>query len=83
MESKEYTELVQRLRAADWTNKGLTDDQSLEWDAADTIEELATSLSHYEQADKEGRLVILPKNNEPVWHIRKRSRNRTEREGER
>lgn len=32
--------LIDRLRDAGWTNPGLTDKQSLEWDAADALEQL-------------------------------------------
>lgn len=36
----EYEKLIERLRDAGWTNPGLTDKQSLEFDAADAISEL-------------------------------------------
>ena len=32
--------LIERLRDAGWTNPGLTDKQSLEWDAAETLSTL-------------------------------------------
>lgn len=33
----EYNELIDKLRDAKWTNPGITDEQSLEWDGADAI----------------------------------------------
>lgn len=36
--------LIERLRDAGWTNPGLTDKQSLEWDAADALEKLQAEL---------------------------------------
>lgn len=45
----DYKELVGRLRAGKWTNAGFTDDQSLEWDAADAITGLLTRAETAEQ----------------------------------
>lgn len=36
----DYKELAEKLRSAKWTNTGMTDDQSLEWDASDAITDL-------------------------------------------
>lgn len=36
----EIEKLIEKLRDAGWTNPGLTDKQSLEWDAATTLEQL-------------------------------------------
>lgn len=46
----DYKELVKRLREACWTNEGLTDDQSIEWDASTAITEL---LERVERAEKQ------------------------------
>lgn len=37
--------LIGQLRDAGWTNPGLTDKQSLEWDAADALTELQAELN--------------------------------------
>lgn len=47
--------LIERLRDAGWTNPGLTDKQSLEWDAADALEKLQAEL---EQAKRERDAAI-------------------------
>lgn len=44
----DYKELAEKLRYAKWTNPGITDEQSLEWDAADAITDL---LSRAEAAE--------------------------------
>ena len=36
----EIEKLIEKLRDAGWTNPGLTDKQSLEWDAATALEQL-------------------------------------------
>lgn len=36
----EIEKLIEKLRDAGWTNPGLTDKQSLEWDAATALERL-------------------------------------------
>ena len=36
----EIEKLIEKLRDAGWTNPGLTDKQSLEWDAAIALEQL-------------------------------------------
>ena len=36
----EIEKLIEKLRVAEWTNPGLTDKQSLEWDAAIALEQL-------------------------------------------
>lgn len=36
----EIENLIEKLRDAGWTNPGLTDKQSLEWDAAAALEQL-------------------------------------------
>lgn len=36
----EIEKLIEKLRDAGWTNPGLTDEQSLEWDAAIALEQL-------------------------------------------
>lgn len=46
----EYKELAEKLRSAKWTNTGMTDDQSLEWDASDAITDL---LARAEAAEAE------------------------------
>lgn len=38
----DYEKLIEQLRDAGWTNPGVTDKQSLEWDAADALSALQT-----------------------------------------
>ena len=40
----EIEKLIEKLRDAGWTNPGLTDKQSLEWDAATALEQLQAEL---------------------------------------
>lgn len=40
----EIEKLIEKLRDAGWTNPGLTDKQSLEWDAAIALEQLQAEL---------------------------------------
>lgn len=38
--------LIERLRDAGWTNPGLTDKQSLEWDAVDALEKIHAEVEY-------------------------------------
>lgn len=40
----EIEKLIEKLRDAGWTNPGLTDKQSLEWDATTALEQLQAEL---------------------------------------
>ena len=45
----EIEKLIEKLRDAGWTNPGLTDKQSLEWDAATALEQLQAELERVKQ----------------------------------
>lgn len=45
----EIEKLIEKLRDAGWTNPGLTDKQSLEWDAAIALEQLQAELERVKQ----------------------------------
>lgn len=49
----DYKKLSKNLKDAKWTNAGMTDDQSLEWDASDAITELLARAEIAEQRCKE------------------------------
>lgn len=49
----DYKKLSKNLKDAKWTNAGMTDDQSLEWDASDAITELLASAEAAEERCKE------------------------------
>lgn len=36
------------------------------------VRELREKLARYEKAEKEGRMMIIPKNDGPIWHIEKK-----------
>ena len=45
----EIEKLIEKLRDAGWTNPGLTDKQSLEWDAATALERLQAENDRLKQ----------------------------------
>ena len=49
----DYKKLSENLKDAKWTNAGMTDDQSLEWDASDAITELLARAEEAEERCKE------------------------------
>lgn len=49
----DYKKLSKNLKDAKWTNAGMTDDQSLEWDASDAITELLARAEEAEERCKE------------------------------
>ena len=49
----DYKKLSKNLKDARWTNAGMTDDQSLEWDASDAITELLARAEEAEERCKE------------------------------
>ena len=48
-----YKKLSKNLKDAKWTNAGMTDDQSLEWDASDAITDLLARAEEAEERCKE------------------------------
>ena len=48
----EIEKLIEKLRDSGWRNPGLTDKQSLEWDAAIALEQLQAELDKEEAARK-------------------------------
>lgn len=48
----EIEKLIEKLRDSGWRNPGLTDKQSLEWDAAIALEQLQAELEKEEAARK-------------------------------
>lgn len=49
----DYKKLSKNLKGAKWTNVGMTDDQSLEWDASDAITDLLARAEEAEERCKE------------------------------
>ena len=49
----DYKKLSKNLKDAKWTNAGMTDDQSLEWDASDAITDLLARAEEAEERCKE------------------------------
>ena len=49
----DYKKLSKKLKGAKWTNVGMTDDQSLEWDASDAITDLLARAEEAEERCKE------------------------------
>lgn len=49
----DYKKLSKNLKDAKWTNAGMTDDQSLEWDASDAITDLLARAEAAEERRKE------------------------------
>lgn len=49
----DYKKLSKNLKDAKWTNAGMTDDQSLEWDASDAITDLLARAETAEERCKE------------------------------
>ena len=49
----DYKKLSKNLKDAKWTNAGMTDDQSLEWDASDAITEFLARAEEAEERCKE------------------------------
>ena len=49
----DYKKLSKNLKGAKWTNVGMTDDQSLEWDASDAITDLLARAETAEERCKE------------------------------
>lgn len=49
----DYKKLSKNLKDAKWTNVGMTDDQSLEWDASDAITDLLARAEEAEERCKD------------------------------
>ena len=49
----DYKKISENLKDAKWTNAGMTDDQSLEWDASDAITDLLARAEEAEERCKE------------------------------
>ena len=56
----EIEKLIEKLRDAGWTNPGLTDKQSLEWDAATALEQLQAENDRFRR-ERDSAVKEIPK----------------------